>query len=70
MDQQNGAGIPGPQKAHTSSPVHKKPNFNLPFTVHMDTSETGLEAHMFDREEHQVILEGKLTPAEQKYAAI
>ncbi|XP_053486641.1 uncharacterized protein LOC128611284 [Ictalurus furcatus] len=60
--------------ALTSAPVLRNPDFDLPFTVHTDASETGLGAVLsqtFDGEEHPVLyISRKLSPAERKYAAV
>ncbi|XP_053473735.1 uncharacterized protein LOC128603132 [Ictalurus furcatus] len=60
--------------ALTSAPVLRNPDFDLPFTVHTDASETGLGAvlsQIFDGEEHPVLyISRKLSPAEKKYAAV
>lgn len=52
----------------------RNPDFSLPFTVHMDASETGLGAvrsQTFNGEEHLVLyISRKLTPSEWKYTAV
>ncbi|XP_053539534.1 uncharacterized protein LOC124628632 [Ictalurus punctatus] len=62
------------KEALTSAPILRNPDFDLPFTVHTDASETGLGAVLsqtFDGEEHPVLyISRKLSPAERKYAAV
>ncbi len=57
----------------TSEPVLRAPDFNCPFLLQTDTSDTGLGAvlsQIQDGEEHPVIyISRKLTPAEQRYTA-
>ncbi len=58
----------------TSEPVLRAPDFNCPFLLQTDASDTGLGAvlsQIQDGEEHPVIyINRKLTPAEQRYAAV
>ncbi|XP_058236610.1 uncharacterized protein LOC131346886 [Hemibagrus wyckioides] len=60
--------------ALASRPVLRNPDFQLPFTLHTDASETGLGAvlsQVFEGEEHPVLYTSrKLTPAEKNYAAV
>ncbi|XP_053541151.1 uncharacterized protein LOC128634541 [Ictalurus punctatus] len=62
------------KEALTSAPILRNPDFDLPFTVHTDASETGLGAVLsqtFNGEEHPVLyISRKLSPAERKYAAV
>lgn len=57
-----------------SSPVLRNPNFQHLFLVHMDASELGLGAVLsrdFEGEEHFILyISQKLTPTEQRYAAV
>ncbi len=58
----------------TSEPVLRAPDFNCPFLLQTDASDTGLGAvlsQIQDGEEHPVIyISRKLTPAEQRYATV
>lgn len=58
----------------TSSPILWTPEFDLPFTINTDTSETGREAILFqtfDGEEHAVLyVSWKLKLTKTKYAAV
>ncbi|XP_066518865.1 uncharacterized protein [Hoplias malabaricus] len=58
----------------TSEPVLRSPDFNRPFRVQTDASERGLGAVLvqdFNGEEHPVLyISRKLTPPEQRYAAL
>ncbi len=60
--------------ALTSEPVLRAPDFNCPFLLQTDASNTGLGAvlsQVQDGDEHPVIyISRKLTPAEQRYAAV
>ena len=60
--------------ALTSEPVLRAPDFNRPFLVQTDASDTGLGAvlsQVIDGEEHPVIyISRKLTSAERRYAAV
>uniref|UniRef100_A0A9J7WVK0 ribonuclease H n=1 Tax=Cyprinus carpio carpio TaxID=630221 RepID=A0A9J7WVK0_CYPCA len=60
--------------ALTSEPVLRAPDFNRPFLVQTDASDTGLGAvlsQVIDSEEHPVIyISRKLTSAERRYAAV
>ncbi len=60
--------------ALTSEPVLRAPDFNCPFLLQTDASNTGLGAvlsQVQDGEEHPVIyISRKLTPAEHRYAAV
>ncbi|KAL1276794.1 hypothetical protein QQF64_036417 [Cirrhinus molitorella] len=62
------------KKALTSEPVLRAPDFNCPFLLQTDASNTGLGAvlsQVLDGEEHPVIyISRKLTPAEQHYATV
>nr|XP_055032771.1 uncharacterized protein LOC129421341 [Misgurnus anguillicaudatus] len=60
--------------ALTSEPVLQAPDFNRPFLLQTDASDTGLGAVLSQgqaSEEHPVIyISRKLTPAEQRYATV
>ncbi len=60
--------------ALTSEPVLRAPDFNRPFLLQTDASDTGLGAvlsQVQDGEEHPVVyISRKLSPAEQRYAAV
>ncbi|KAL1246941.1 hypothetical protein QQF64_034696 [Cirrhinus molitorella] len=60
--------------ALTSEPVLRAPDFNCPFLLQTDASDTGLGAvlsEVCDGEEHPVTyISRKLTPAETRYAAM
>ncbi|KAL1282690.1 hypothetical protein QQF64_001493 [Cirrhinus molitorella] len=62
------------KKALTTEPVLRAPDFNCPFLLQTDASDTGLGAvlsQVLDGEEHPVIyISRKLTPAEQRYATV
>ncbi|KAL1263647.1 hypothetical protein QQF64_006386 [Cirrhinus molitorella] len=62
------------QTALTSEPVLRAPDFNCPFLLLTDASDTGLGAvlsQVQDGEEHPVIyISRKLTSAEQRYATV
>ncbi|KAL1279885.1 hypothetical protein QQF64_014485 [Cirrhinus molitorella] len=62
------------KKALTTEPVLRAPDFNCPFLLQTDASDTGLGAvlsQLLDGEEHPVIyISRKLTPAEQRYATV
>ncbi|KAI2643107.1 Retrovirus-related Pol polyprotein from transposon 17.6 [Labeo rohita] len=62
------------KKALTSEPVLRAPDFNRPFLVQTDASDTGLGAvlsQVTDGEEHPVIyISRKLTKPERNYAAV
>ncbi|KAL0148578.1 hypothetical protein M9458_056125 [Cirrhinus mrigala] len=62
------------KEALTSEPVLRAPDFNCPFLVQTDASDTGLGAvlsQVKDGEEHPVIyISRKLTKAERNYAAV
>lgn len=57
----------------TSLPVLRNPNFDRPFIVHMDASETSLGAILsqtIKREHPLLYVSRKLTPAKQCYVAV
>ncbi|KAL0195135.1 hypothetical protein M9458_008707, partial [Cirrhinus mrigala] len=60
--------------ALTTKPVLRAPDFNCPFLLQTDTSDTGLGvvlSQVRDGEEHPVTyISHKLTPAETRYAAV
>uniref|UniRef100_A0A9J8C7I0 Gypsy retrotransposon integrase-like protein 1 n=1 Tax=Cyprinus carpio carpio TaxID=630221 RepID=A0A9J8C7I0_CYPCA len=60
--------------ALTTEPVLRAPDFNCPFLVQTDASDTGLGAvlsQVHDGEEHPVIyISRKLTPTERRYATV
>uniref|UniRef100_A0A8C2IR24 Reverse transcriptase RNase H-like domain-containing protein n=1 Tax=Cyprinus carpio TaxID=7962 RepID=A0A8C2IR24_CYPCA len=60
--------------ALTTEPVFRAPNFNRPFLLQTDASDTGLGAVLsqgHNGEEHPVMfISRKLTPAEQQYAMV
>ncbi len=60
--------------ALTSEPILRAPDFSCPFLVQTDASDTGLGAvlsQVQDGEEHPVVyISRKLSPAEQRYAAV
>ncbi|KAL1252153.1 hypothetical protein QQF64_019949 [Cirrhinus molitorella] len=60
--------------ALTSEPVLRAPDFNCPFLLQTDASDTGLGAvlsQVQDGKEHPVIfISRKLTPAETRYATV
>ncbi|KAL0194996.1 hypothetical protein M9458_008568, partial [Cirrhinus mrigala] len=62
------------KKALTSEPVLRAPDFNRPFLVQTDASDTGIGAvlsQVTDGEEHPVIyISRKLTKPERNYAAV
>ncbi|XP_067303559.1 uncharacterized protein [Pseudorasbora parva] len=62
------------KSALTWAPVLRAPDFNSPFLLQTDASDTGLGAvlsQVTDGEEHPVIyISRKLTPAEQRYATV
>ncbi len=60
--------------ALTSEPILRAPDFSCPFLVQTDASDTGLGAvlsQVQDGEEHPAVyISRKLSPAEQRYAAV
>ncbi len=60
--------------ALTSEPILRAPDFNCPFLVQTDASDTGLGAvlsQVQEGEKHPVVyISRKLSPAEQRYAAV
>ncbi len=62
------------KEALTSEPVLRAPNYNCPFLLQTDASDTGLGAvlsQVQNDEEHPVIyISRKLSPTEQRYAAV
>uniref|UniRef100_A0A3B1KDF6 Gypsy retrotransposon integrase-like protein 1 n=1 Tax=Astyanax mexicanus TaxID=7994 RepID=A0A3B1KDF6_ASTMX len=62
------------KKCLTSEPVLRNPDFNLPFILHTDASDTGLGAVLvqeFHGEEHPILyISRALNPAEKRYAAL
>jgi hypothetical protein len=62
------------KEALTTEPVLHAPNFNCPFLLQTDASDTGLGAvlsQVQDGEEHPVVyISRKLSPTEQRYATV
>ncbi len=62
------------KEALTAEPVLRAPDFNCPFLLQTDASDTGLGAvlsQVQDGEEHPVLyISRKLTPTEQRYATV
>ncbi len=74
MDTSSGRSLRAGERALTSAPVLRAPDFSCPFLLQTDASDTGLGAvlsQIQEGEEHPVIyISRKLTPAERNYAAV